>query len=216
MKQRLAFFLGALAGGIALITTGVSAQTSTGAPTQAQIEHGLKTRGLPSFGTSPVPQGVNPGVMQANVPSYPSQERQSQPTRRAQHRQSPVSRRTASAAIVQPSMVLNTIMFKFGSAELDPRSTETLRNLGNALNQGLKEEKVFVIEGHTDRAGTSVYNEELSKQRAEVVKEYLVKEMSVSPDRLKAVGKGFAELANPRDPLGSENRRVVVINAGAL
>src|SRR4030081_2579339 len=106
MKQRLAFFLGALAGGIALITTGVSAQTSTGAPTQAQIEHGLKTRGLPSFGTSPAPQGVNPGVMQANVPSYPSQERQSQPTRRAQHRQSPVSRRTASAAIVQPSMVL--------------------------------------------------------------------------------------------------------------
>jgi outer membrane protein OmpA-like peptidoglycan-associated protein len=153
--------------------------------------------------------------MQANVPSYPSQERQSQPARRTQHRESPVSRPTASAAIVQPSMVLNTIMFKFGSADLDPRSTETLRNLGNALNQGLKEEKVFVIEGHTDRAGTNTYNEELSKQRAEAVKEYLIKEIGVSPERLKAVGKGFAELANPRDPFGGENRRVIVVNAGA-
>jgi len=106
-------------------------------------------------------------------------------------------------------MVLNTIVFKFGSAELDPRSTETLRNLGNALNQGLKEEKVFVIEGHTDRTGSNAYNQELSKQRAEAVKAFLVKELGVSPDRLQAVGKGFSELANPRDPFGGENRRVV-------
>src|SRR4030081_668287 len=197
MKQRLALFLGALAGVIALITTGVSAQTSTGAPSQAQIEHGLKTRGLPRLGTAPVPQGVNPSVMQANVPSYPPQERQSQPVRRPQHRESAVSRPTASAASAQPSIVLNTIMFKFGSAELDPRSTETLRNLGNPQNKEQKEEKVFVIEGHTDRAGTNTYNEELSKQRAEAVKEYLIKEIGVSPERLKAVGKGFAELANP-------------------
>jgi outer membrane protein OmpA-like peptidoglycan-associated protein len=212
MKRRLWLFFGALVG-VAVITTGVVAETGTGAPSQAQIEHGLKTRGLPSLGTAPVPQGGNPGVMQANVPSYPSPERQSQPAR-AKHRDT-ASRPTASVASVQPSMALNTIMFKFGSAELDPRSTETLRNLGNAFNQGLKEEKVFVIEGHTDRAGTNSYNEELSRQRAEAVKTYLIKEMGVSPDRLQAVGKGFAELANPRDPFGGENRRVVVINAGA-
>jgi outer membrane protein OmpA-like peptidoglycan-associated protein len=216
MNQRAWFFSGVLAGAIAFVTTGVLAQTSGGTPSQSQIEQGLKTRGLPSLGTAPVPQGANPAVMQANVPSYPSQEKQSQPARRSQHRANVVPRSTTSVPSVQPSVALNTIMFKFGSAELDPRSTETLRNLGNALNQGLKEEKVFVIEGHTDRAGSNTYNEELSKQRAEAVKAYLVKELGVSADRLQAVGKGFAELANPRDPFGGENRRVVVINAGAM
>jgi outer membrane protein OmpA-like peptidoglycan-associated protein len=112
-------------------------------------------------------------------------------------------------------MILKTINFKFGSAELDPNSIETLRNLGNALNQGLKDEKTFVIEGHTDRAGSLPYNERLSKERAEAVKAHLVKEMSVAPSRLQTVGKGFSDPANPSDPYGGENRRVVIINAGA-
>ena len=199
MKPQSWFCFGALASAVALVASGVLAQTMTSAPTQSQIEQGLKTRGLPSFGTGPIPPGANPGVMPANAPVYPS------------HEVSP-----STAATAQPSIALNTIMFKFGSAELDPRSTETLRNLGNALNEGLKEEKLFVIEGHTDRSGSNTYNQELSKQRAEVVKAYLIKEMGISADRLQAVGKGFTELANPRDPFGGENRRVVVINTGAV
>lgn len=108
---------------------------------------------------------------------------------------------------------MRTITFQFGSAQLRPEFIETLRNLGNALNQQLKDEKAFVIEGHTDRTGARAYNDELSKRRAEAVKEYLVKDLGVSADRLETVGKGFSEPANPRQPYAAENRRVVVVNA---
>jgi outer membrane protein OmpA-like peptidoglycan-associated protein len=90
-----------------------------------------------------------------------------------------------------------------------------LRNLGNALNQDLKDEKMFLIEGHTDRTGSRAYNDELSKRRADAVKDYLVKDMGVSADRLRTEGKGFSEPANPKQPYAAGNRRVVVVNSGA-
>jgi outer membrane protein OmpA-like peptidoglycan-associated protein len=111
-------------------------------------------------------------------------------------------------------MAFNTIQFSFGSAQLTPESSATLRNLGEALNQKLADQKSFLIEGHTDRKGTRAYNEELSKSRAEAVKDYLVHETGVAPDRLQTAGKGFSEPANPKNPYGAENRRVVVVNLG--
>jgi OOP family OmpA-OmpF porin len=107
-----------------------------------------------------------------------------------------------------------SIQFEFASAQLRPESIETLRHLGNALNQELKYEKVFVIEGHTDGIGTRQYNAVLSDRRAEAVKDYLVREMGVSPDRLHTVGKGSSEPADAKHPYAAENRRVVVINIG--
>jgi outer membrane protein OmpA-like peptidoglycan-associated protein len=210
--------LAALAGlAVSLPAAGAIAESKADAPSQSEIERGLKTRGLPTLGTAPAPQ-ANPGVVPANVPSVPRaaapRDNQYQPARRLRQTATPASH-PAHAASAQPSVALKTITFKFGSTELNAESVETLRNLGNALNQGLNEEKVFVIEGHTDKTGTRVYNEELAKQRAEAVKDYLVKELGVSPDRLQAVGKGFSEPANPRNPFGAENRRVVVINIGA-
>jgi OmpA-OmpF porin, OOP family len=112
-------------------------------------------------------------------------------------------------------MTLRTITFEFGSAQLRPESIETLRNLGNALNQELKDEKAFLIEGHTDRTGTRAYNDELSKRRADTVKDYLIKDMGVPSDRLQTVGKGFSEPADPRHPYAAGNRRVIVVNTGA-
>jgi outer membrane protein OmpA-like peptidoglycan-associated protein len=68
----------------------------------------------------------------------------------------------------------------------------------------------FVIEGHTDARGVQALNQRLSQERAEEVRLYLVA-LGVSPARLKAVGKGAAEPANPLDPLADENRRVRVV-----
>ena len=48
------------------------------------------------------------------------------------------------------------------------------------------------ITGYTDRLGSEQYNLELSKRRAEAVKEYLV-ERGVEPRRLRAAGKGKAD-----------------------
>ena len=46
------------------------------------------------------------------------------------------------------------------------------------------------------------------------MKDYLVHETGVSPDRLQTVGKGFAEPVDPKNPYAAENRRAVVINLG--
>ena len=66
--------------------------------------------------------------------------------------------------------------------------------------------------GTTDAAGNCSYNFELSRLRAQAVKDFLVNEMAVEASRLEAVGKGSAEPANRRNPYASENRRVMVVN----
>ena len=207
--QRL--FWAALAA-CAFIATSVpaAAQGTAGAPSQEEIGRELKFRGLPTLGNAPAPPpGPGPAVVPANVPSLPpAHETRRRPVQ-------PVASHPAATPAASPSVTLRTITFEFGSAQLRPESIETLRNLGNALNQELKDEKAFVIEGHTDRTGTQAYNDALSKRRADTVKDYLVTQMGVSADRLQTVGKGFSEPADPQHPYAADNRRVVVVNAGA-
>jgi outer membrane protein OmpA-like peptidoglycan-associated protein len=138
----------------------------------------------------------------------------------------PRDKATASIAVpqgcpAQPDtngqpMIDFKVAFEFGSAQLKPESIETLRRLGQALNApapaGLSDQKKFAIEGHTDAVGSLPYNERLSALRAAAVKDFLIKEMGVSPERLSSAGKAFCEPLDPTDPKGADNRRVVVIN----
>lgn len=119
---------------------------------------------------------------------------------------------TTDTPATDKPMIGFKIAFEFGSAQLKPESLETLRELGKALNEGLADQKQFEIEGHTDAVGTYAYNEQLSKQRAEAVKYFLVREMGVAEERLTTVGKGFCELAVANKPDAAENRRVVIVN----
>ena len=213
MNTRQQLILAALAWGCiaAIPAPAFPADPATGAPTQEEIGRQLKTRGLPTLGTAPAPPpGPGPNVAPASAGSM-------SPPREIRHRpiHPAVVRPPAAAPAPTPSVTLRTITFEFGSAQLRPESIETLRNLGNALNQDLKDEKAFMIEGHTDRTGSRAYNEELSQRRADTVKDYLVKNMSVSAERLRTVGKGFSEPANPKKPYAAENRRVVVVNTGS-
>ena len=118
---------------------------------------------------------------------------------------------TSAAA---PKITFQTITFEFGSAALTPASIKTLDNLGNALTQGLKEEKAFLIEGHTDRVGSREYNDKLSWDRAQSVKAYLIKEFGIESEKLQTMGKGFMDPADPQNPYAAENRRVVIVNIG--
>jgi outer membrane protein OmpA-like peptidoglycan-associated protein len=199
------FFLAALAWATiaAVPPAAVAADPAASAPTTEEISRGLKIRGLPTLGNAPAaPPGSE--VTPASVGSVPPPH---------EIRQRPVHSAASRPPAAPPSVTLKTITFEFGSAQLRPESIETLRNLGNALNQD-PDKKVFLIEGHTDRSGSRVYNDELSKRRADAVKDYLVKDMGVSADRLQTVGKGFSEPANQRQPYSGENRRVVVVNTG--
>ena len=95
------------------------------------------------------PMRPGPAVVPANLrpPLPPPRETGRRPAL-------PLEAHPAATSTSSPSLTFSTITFEFGSAQLRPESVETLRNLGNALNQELKDEKAFVIEGHTDRTGT--------------------------------------------------------------
>jgi outer membrane protein OmpA-like peptidoglycan-associated protein len=190
---------------------GAVGDEAIGAQSPEEIIRQLAPRGLPHMGTS-APAGPNPAISPANAPSAlpapVSSEHNSRPTE-------PVGSNSPPVPAAHPSVTLRTITFEFGSARLEPGSIEQLRNLGIALNQLTTAEAKLLIEGHTDKKGTRAYNDELSKRRADAVKDYLVKEMGVTADRLETIGKGFSEPANPKNPYAPENRRVVVVNIGA-
>ena len=69
----------------------------------------------------------------------------------------------------------------------------------------------LTITGHTDSDGTDEYNQKLSEDRANSVKNYLVKKL-IAENRLIAVGKGESEpIDNTNTASGKEkNRRVVM------
>ena len=72
----------------------------------------------------------------------------------------------------------------------------------------------ITVEGFADPAGSTRYNSELSKRRADAVAQYLV-EKGLGGDQLSTVGYGESRLVNrgaERDDPGAEqNRRVVFV-----
>ena len=103
------------------------------------------------------------------------------------------------------------ILFATGSATLDPRSTATLTEIGQMLQEhaDLKIE----IDGHTDNVGNAAANTTLSDQRAASVKQYLVKTFQIDAARLSSRGYGASKPIAPNtSPDGrQQNRRVELV-----
>jgi OOP family OmpA-OmpF porin len=79
-------------------------------------------------------------------------------------------------------------LYGFDHSNLRPEGKAALDAFARDL-QGADYSSV-VVEGHTDRLGTTAYNQTLSEQRAEVVKAYLVSDGKLDPAKVSAVGKG--------------------------
>lgn len=107
----------------------------------------------------------------------------------------------------QPRSLDLVIQFEFDSAKLKTESKPLLDNLSTALKSDRLKSIQFKVEGHTDAKGTETYNQALSLKRAHAVVEYMTQQ-GIEAERLKAEGKGFAELLVPEKPLAMENRRV--------
>ena len=103
------------------------------------------------------------------------------------------------------------ITFVTNSSELTERARTSLDVVGHALQSNQLASFKFVIEGHADPRGNADDNLRLSQARADSVVQYLVAQHLVSPDRLKAVGKGDTELFNTRQIDAPENRRVTIV-----
>lgn len=104
---------------------------------------------------------------------------------------------------------LTGVTFKAGSAELVPSSLKTL----DASIVGLKRNaKAKVeIEGHTSSEGSEELNQKLSEDRANSVRDYMIKK-GIAPERVTAVGYGPSKpkADNSTDSGRQANRRIEI------
>ncbi len=95
------------------------------------------------------------------------------------------------------------------SDSLAPGAYDRMRSLATTLNNYPKSD--VLIKGHTDGVGEESYNQRLSEQRADRVRQFLIAE-NVSPARITAIGFGESmPLATNNTPEGrQQNRRVEI------
>jgi OOP family OmpA-OmpF porin len=103
----------------------------------------------------------------------------------------------------------SNITFAFNKADLQPSSYKVLDEIGRVLVEWPTLE--IEIGGHTDAQGSEKYNQELSRRRAQAVKDYLVAKFP----KIQAVNlsvKGYGEskpiAGNDSDEGRAANRRV--------
>ena len=106
-------------------------------------------------------------------------------------------------------MSLPNVQFEKNKAKLLDSSKEDLDKLAKHLIEN-KQVKAEII-GHTDGSGDDKANQVLSQNRAESVRQYLIKK-GIEPNRIKAVGKGESEPKTTNETLEGRamNRRVEV------
>ena len=105
------------------------------------------------------------------------------------------------------------IFFDYNSAVIGPKAIPAVNALGAVLVKSDFKGGVFIVNGHTDAAGSPEYNQALSERRAQAVRRYLIERFNLTPDSLIAAGFGKEQLKFIDKPLADENRRVQIVNA---
>ena len=118
------------------------------------------------------------------------------------------------AATAQMPAIGLDIRFKVNSAELTEDAKAQVKQLAEAMQSEQLSKYHFLVEGHTDSTGRPDSNMNLSKRRAEAVKDYLVNAYGVPRNRLEAIGRGQTMPISASDPANPANRRVQVVNIG--
>jgi outer membrane protein OmpA-like peptidoglycan-associated protein len=119
------------------------------------------------------------------------------------------TRETARGLIVN----INDVLFDFDRYTLKPGAREKLAKVSGILlaYPGLK----IQVEGHTDSVGTGEYNQRLSEQRADSVRDYLVQQ-GVPGAGVSAIGFGKEGPVASNDTAAGrqQNRRVELVVSG--
>ncbi len=106
----------------------------------------------------------------------------------------------------------NNQLFPYDSAELGGSAVEQLQKVATLIKRNPN--ATFTLEGYTDSFGSDEYNLDLSKRRAEAVKQYLIDALGINPAQIETRGYGKANLLTSPDASIEEqemNRRVVVV-----
>jgi outer membrane protein OmpA-like peptidoglycan-associated protein len=103
------------------------------------------------------------------------------------------------------------IYFDFNEETLKPESEPVLKEIAQAMTHN--PDWKLTVEGHTDNIGADTYNIDLSKRRAASVKQALVSQYNIAPDRLLTGGYGASRPVETNDTLEgrARNRRVELV-----
>ncbi|MBB5328292.1 OmpA family protein [Tunturiibacter gelidoferens] len=108
---------------------------------------------------------------------------------------------------------MSDVLFDTGRYTLKPNTQISLAKVSGILQAypGLKVQ----VEGYTDSVGSDAYNQKLSENRADAVRDFLVTQ-GVQPDNISATGYGKAKpVADNATAQGrSQNRRVNLVVSG--
>lgn len=101
----------------------------------------------------------------------------------------PVDNVITNNVIINNSTLENAVGFKLNSAVVEPTEYANIANVAEWLRLN-PDEDLYVI-GYASRTyGTPQYNEKLSLERAQAVKDVLVNTFNIDPDRLLVHGEG--------------------------
>lgn len=106
--------------------------------------------------------------------------------------------------------LISNLLFFTGTSQLRPESMGALLDVSKVIKTGTEPVKIV---GHTDSDGEDAANIKLSQERAETVKQILVKQYGVEADKLTTEGRGETQpLADNGSAEGkAQNRRVEFI-----
>jgi len=118
---------------------------------------------------------------------------------------------TRNKLITEGKFSTTGILFDVNAATIKPSSFGTLKDIAAVLKENAAV-KVRIV-GHTDSDGDNVANLDLSKRRAEAVKDMLTNEFGIDESRMETEGKGETQPAVPNATTEgkAQNRRVEFI-----
>lgn len=115
--------------------------------------------------------------------------------------------------VLPPALVLEGIEFQYDSAIVDLTSEPVLIRAAQALRDN--PDARIEIGGHTDDVGSRSYNQDLSLQRAQAVRDWLVAH-GIEASRLEVRGYGSSQprVPNTDDASRARNRRIELRQIG--
>ena len=103
------------------------------------------------------------------------------------------------------------LLFAVGSDEVQPGAYDTLAKVADLIS--MYENRQVLIIGHSDSMGTRQHNRQLSKRRADLVKQIFVENFDLPANRLATEGAGETRpiASNTTSQGRRANRRVEVL-----
>ncbi|MEM7146945.1 MAG: OmpA family protein [Verrucomicrobiota bacterium] len=111
----------------------------------------------------------------------------------------------------KPILMPTDLLFEYDSYDLREEAKLSLMRLGILIQRNPNSE--FIIEGHTDSFGNDEYNRQLSVQRANAVRNWLVNSLRIQANNIRTVGFGESRpIVDPRGDVQQQalNRRVEI------